>query len=111
MRGTLCRTVFPLARSAAAASFRAAFFAPDTSTTPSSRVPPSTRKRFTYAPPGALFPTGPSGLVPILCRTQVTKRLHPNNVCVTVGGRPLALPRSEEHTSELQSRQYLVCRL
>src|SRR3712207_8688613 len=25
-------------------------------------------------------------------------------------GRPL-LPRSEEHTSELQSRQYLVCRL
>src|SRR3712207_7281264 len=29
------------------------------------------------------------------------------------GGRGLALPglRSEEHTSELQSRQYLVCRL
>src|SRR3712207_8610583 len=36
------------------------------------------------------------------------------------GGRPLPLgrrrrhlaaPRSEEHTSELQSRQYLVCRL
>src|SRR3712207_6988325 len=26
------------------------------------------------------------------------------------GCRPLA-PRSEEHTSELQSRQYLVCRL
>src|SRR3712207_8869740 len=25
--------------------------------------------------------------------------------------RPLAAPRSEEHTSELQSRQYLVCRL
>src|SRR3712207_7882544 len=24
---------------------------------------------------------------------------------------PLLLPRSEEHTSELQSRQYLVCRL
>src|SRR3712207_7847326 len=24
---------------------------------------------------------------------------------------PRALPRSEEHTSELQSRQYLVCRL
>src|SRR3712207_8898275 len=24
---------------------------------------------------------------------------------------PLAKPRSEEHTSELQSRQYLVCRL
>src|SRR5258707_10552819 len=26
-------------------------------------------------------------------------------------GRPLLLGRSEEHTSELQSRQYLVCRL
>src|SRR3712207_7752427 len=24
---------------------------------------------------------------------------------------PLVVPRSEEHTSELQSRQYLVCRL
>src|SRR3712207_7729166 len=24
---------------------------------------------------------------------------------------PAAVPRSEEHTSELQSRQYLVCRL
>src|SRR3712207_7237741 len=31
----------------------------------------------------------------------------------SAGGRPttLTLPRSEEHTSELQSRQYLVCRL
>src|SRR3712207_8193268 len=26
-------------------------------------------------------------------------------------GKPLAKERSEEHTSELQSRQYLVCRL
>src|SRR3712207_7508547 len=25
--------------------------------------------------------------------------------------QPVAAPRSEEHTSELQSRQYLVCRL
>src|SRR3712207_8498003 len=41
--------------------------------------------------------------------------------CVPPGGRPFAPPclcpwhqdtgRSEEHTSELQSRQYLVCRL
>src|SRR3712207_8321853 len=28
--------------------------------------------------------------------------------CAVVGGSPV---RSEEHTSELQSRQYLVCRL
>src|SRR3712207_8826870 len=27
------------------------------------------------------------------------------------GGQPQPLARSEEHTSELQSRQYLVCRL
>src|SRR3712207_7617971 len=27
------------------------------------------------------------------------------------GGRPRLAARSEEHTSELQSRQYLVCRL
>src|SRR3712207_7581208 len=27
------------------------------------------------------------------------------------GGRELVAQRSEEHTSELQSRQYLVCRL
>src|SRR3712207_8220686 len=26
-------------------------------------------------------------------------------------GKPIAKARSEEHTSELQSRQYLVCRL
>src|SRR3712207_6854396 len=29
----------------------------------------------------------------------------------TVIGRPTAFHRSEEHTSEVQSRQYLVCRL
>src|SRR5215203_4526056 len=28
-----------------------------------------------------------------------------------LGTHPLSAPRSEEHTSELQSRQYLVCRL
>src|SRR3712207_7255730 len=30
---------------------------------------------------------------------------------VVVRSTTLAAPRSEEHTSELQSRQYLVCRL
>src|SRR3712207_9454458 len=30
---------------------------------------------------------------------------------VQAPGTALKLPRSEEHTSELQSRQYLVCRL
>src|SRR3712207_7841276 len=31
--------------------------------------------------------------------------------CAHLARRPLGLLRSEEHTSELQSRQYLVCRL
>src|SRR5258707_2526905 len=31
--------------------------------------------------------------------------------CVVVAGHAPAPTRSEEHTSELQSRQYLVCRL
>src|SRR3712207_7137209 len=41
----------------------------------------------------------------------------PDEVAVADGGdrrggqRPLGVDRSEEHTSELQSRQYLVCRL
>src|SRR3712207_7163574 len=30
---------------------------------------------------------------------------------VVIGRQALREPRSEEHTSELQSRQYLVCRL
>src|SRR3712207_8681580 len=44
--------------------------------------------------------------------------LRPGTGSYTINGRPLdvffprdALQRSEEHTSELQSRQYLVCRL
>src|SRR5206468_8797041 len=33
------------------------------------------------------------------------------DVCEVVCGDPRSLPRSEEHTSELQSRSDLVCRL
>src|SRR3712207_9305695 len=39
-------------------------------------------------------------------RTDVADRNERNGEC-----EPLQLLRSEEHTSELQSRQYLVCRL
>src|SRR3712207_7122657 len=35
----------------------------------------------------------------------------PANVNAALNGIPLGGGRSEEHTSELQSRQYLVCRL
>src|SRR3712207_8791570 len=37
-------------------------------------------------------------------RTCFCMKIHDNNIC-------FFLYRSEEHTSELQSRQYLVCRL
>src|SRR3712207_7654523 len=39
-----------------------------------------------------------------LDRHDVAGQLHPEH-------RGAGAPRSEEHTSELQSRQYLVCRL
>src|SRR3712207_8505127 len=52
-------------------------------------------------------------------RNVVHGELEPSNVLVTPDGEvkltnfrcPPTLARSEEHTSELQSRQYLVCRL
>src|SRR3712207_8794556 len=39
--------------------------------------------------------------------------IHQKGASVEVGDLPLVkgIPRSEEHTPELQSRQYLVCRL
>src|SRR3989442_2699112 len=38
-----------------------------------------------------------------------TAHRHTSGICVT--HRSVAKPRSEEHTSELQSRPHLVCRL
>src|SRR5690606_41856319 len=37
--------------------------------------------------------------------------LRPFDLITAVGGRPVNSARSEEHTSELQSRENLVCRL
>src|SRR3712207_7324545 len=51
-------------------------------------------------PPGADLPDRPA-----------RARRAPRGHAVRVGGRARRLRRSEEHTSELQSRQYLVCRL
>src|SRR3712207_7425286 len=52
-------------------------------------------------PAGGVRPRGPQGDQP---------RRHPYSG-VRAGGDVEPDPRSEEHTSELQSRQYLVCRL
>src|SRR5215217_6639822 len=55
MRGTLWSTVRPGARSVAAMSFRAAFLAPETSTSPQSRFPPSIKNLSTTILLGARF--------------------------------------------------------
>src|SRR3712207_7321204 len=41
----------------------------------------------------------------------VTDRYVDSSLAYQGAGRTIGLDRSEEHTSELQSRQYLVCRL
>src|SRR3712207_8475152 len=42
------------------------------------------------------------------CKARVNRRVVSQAVVIATG---VAADRSEEHTSELQSRQYLVCRL
>src|SRR3712207_8263074 len=46
-----------------------------------------------------------------LVRGVSLERRHVGNVHTLYGLHPCSFRRSEEHTSELQSRQYLVCRL
>src|SRR3712207_9016785 len=50
-------------------------------------------------------------LVFVVARGAVRVRRGVHVEPLMVSGRALARTRSEEHTSELQSRQYLVCRL
>src|SRR5690554_7364226 len=42
---------------------------------------------------------------------RVRKRLRQNDQLFRIGGEEFMVVRSEEHTSELQSRPHLVCRL
>src|SRR3712207_7132514 len=48
---------------------------------------------------------------PSLTPTFATRHSWPASIGGSTGGSFSFFPRSEEHTSELQSRQYLVCRL
>src|SRR3712207_8309878 len=48
-------------------------------------------------------------IAPLVARFGHAKVSMPGGCAI--GTRPVDLLRSEEHTSELQSRQYLVCRL
>src|SRR3712207_8113435 len=60
------------------------------------------------------LPAGVRGLQPVVI-IPLLATLISSGIMVVFLGRPLAAAvtalRSEEHTSELQSRQYLVCRL
>src|SRR3712207_8223668 len=74
--------------------------------------------RSTLFPYTTLFRSGPFGplsvatsrtAVPLYCLTWLTLAPAASVTCVLTVG--IGRTRSEEHTSELQSRQYLVCRL
>src|SRR3712207_7221489 len=72
--------------------------------------------RSTLFPYTTLFRSGLHDLAGVL-RAQLNVQLGGGDALVTQqvaqeeGRHPLLRLRSEEHTSELQSRQYLVCRL
>src|SRR3712207_8249553 len=65
---------------------------------PHIRVLEQARERALHPAPGAVFV--PDAVLKPQAQARVAKQL-----------RQRLLARSEEHTSELQSRQYLVCRL
>src|SRR3712207_8962147 len=68
--------------------------------------------RSTLFPYTTLFRSAPRGPRPSCCRGACARRTGP--CCRRLwrrGACPSRRTRSEEHTSELQSRQYLVCRL
>src|SRR3712207_2992725 len=58
----------------------------------------------------AIIPTWPRNPVFIAQQVQAIEALAPGRLRLGIGPSTEAAMRSEEHTSELQSRQYLVCR-
>src|SRR3712207_9557854 len=76
------------------------------------RDPPSSPTAPSPAPPPPRPPPSPPPRPRRSCTLDVSSR--PPSRYLIVGrppGRERTSRRSEEHTSELQSRQYLVCRL
>src|SRR3712207_3980364 len=123
MSGTSSMVVRPEASSAAAMSLRALFLAPVTRTLPVRAVPPVTSKHSTGPPYGGgrLRPVAPPRLATmsvrltrIYTKTGDAGQTHLGDMSRVTKTDPRLVAyadRSEEHTSELQSRQYLVCRL
>src|SRR5438874_6262907 len=65
--------------------------------------------------PGSVARYADGWLLLPLCGIEAARRLHKDvriqEICVPLVGQELREARSEEHTSELQSRRDLVCRL
>src|SRR5690606_40043052 len=55
--------------------------------------------------------TQPAGVAPPASKPGLVKRLTSYSSCAEAAKPPPGPARSEEHTSELQSRENLVCRL
>src|SRR3712207_7652382 len=63
-------------------------------------------RSFGFDPFGWRFASAVAGTLMVLVMVRLVRRLTGSTLLGGVAGL-----RSEEHTSELQSRQYLVCRL
>src|SRR3712207_7914675 len=71
------------------------------------RSKPATRMRYMRS---EIARVSPSRRILSTCGTKAAVEQQPATRPRTVGSQA-CMDRSEEHTSELQSRQYLVCRL
>src|SRR2546421_2051409 len=67
--------------------------------------------RSTLFPYTTLFRSGNSRRIRTTVRARVSGASPGASAVVTAGANPIPTSRSEEHTSELQSRSDLVCRL
>src|SRR3712207_7671474 len=63
------------------------------------------------APPVQAPSTSRRGLIRVTTQRALGQPPPPEPSASSMASAPASSPRSEEHTSELQSRQYLVCRL
>src|SRR3712207_9225464 len=75
------------------------------------RPPRSTLFPYTTLFRSRMFAGGPGSRSKTIMVGLATSFFFASEVCSSMSAKFAAQTRSEEHTSELQSRQYLVCRL